>query len=84
MAYCSRSGNRGRLCQPFNLPGSDIYGQLGGLGEVPRALESASARIVLLAIPKLSCAMVPNRTATVAAEISNDEMVVITRPMQAR
>jgi hypothetical protein len=44
------------------------------------ALESASARIVSLAIPKLSCAMVPNRSATVDAEINNDKMEVITRP----
>jgi hypothetical protein len=48
------------------------------------ALESASARIVSLAIPKLSCAMVPNRTATVAAEINNEKMEVIARPMQAQ
>jgi hypothetical protein len=48
------------------------------------ALESASARIVSLAIPKLSCAMVPNRTATVAAESNNDKMEVITRPIRAQ
>jgi hypothetical protein len=38
------------------------------------ALESASARIVSLPIPKLSSARVPNRTATVAAEINNGKM----------
>jgi hypothetical protein len=47
------------------------------------AQESASERIVALAIPKSSCAMVPKRTATVAAVI-NDKMGIITRPMPAQ
>jgi hypothetical protein len=47
------------------------------------ALESASERIVALAIPKSSCAMVPNRTATAAAVI-NDKMGIITRPIRAQ
>jgi hypothetical protein len=47
------------------------------------ALERASVRIVSLAMPKSSCAMVPKRTATVAAVV-NDKMWMIMRPMQAQ
>jgi hypothetical protein len=46
------------------------------------ALESASLRIVPLAIPNPSWAMVANMAATAAA-IINDKMGMTTRPMQA-
>ncbi len=46
------------------------------------ALESASVRIVALAIPKSSCALVPNRTAKATAAV-NDKMGMIIRPKQA-
>jgi hypothetical protein len=47
------------------------------------ALRSASERIASVAIPKVSCAMIPDRIA-MAAATTTDKMGMTTRPMQAQ
>jgi hypothetical protein len=46
------------------------------------ALARAAVRIVSAAIPKSSCATIPNRTAAAIAA-ANDKMGMTTRPMQS-
>ena len=68
---------------------SDIY--LFSFIRVPKAraaktqpaLRSASVRIVSVAIPKESCAMIPDRIA-MAAATTTDRMGMTTRPMRAQ
>jgi hypothetical protein len=71
------------------LRGSAIY--LPNLSKFPKvtatetqaAVRSASVRIASVAIPKASCATIPDRTAMATAATSN-KMGTTTRPMQAQ